>query len=150
MHYYIKLLGWKDHPMRFMDEWYQTMVTKRMVHATLTQEVTTAGEGDKFVLFCIANRFTDIVGGGFVGIDNVLGSFQRDPNPLYSKWCYFHDVSLDFVVPLDRLLPLKEVRGWSGKSPALAKALRENLRWRPLREITKTDYERFESELKRR
>ena len=150
MRYYIKLLGWKDHPMPFRGTWFQTMVTQHMAHARLTSEVRTANTGDKFLLYCIMNRFTDIVGGGFVGINTVKGPWYRNPAYFGEPWTIIHDVSLDFLVPLERLLPLQEVRRWQDKSPILNKALKANLQFLPLREITKTDYDQFESALRRR
>ena len=150
MRYYIKLLGWKDHQRPFGGAWYQKMVRQHMAHAKKTPEVRTADKDDKFVLYCIMNRFTDIVGGGFVGIDTVKGPWYRNPDCFNEKWCFIHDISLDFLLPLDRLLPLQEVRRWQGKSPMLEKALKENLQFLPLREIAKIDYDHFESTLRGR
>jgi hypothetical protein len=149
--YFIKLIGWKDHPMPLSGSWYQLMVNRHMAHATETDLVKSVSCGDKFVLYCIKNRFTDIQGGGFIGVQTVTSKVYRDRDNLPkfgSPWVYINDVKLDFLVPSDKLLRLRDVKSWDNKSGLLTKALKEKLQWLPLREISRSDYEHLEKDLR--
>ncbi len=153
MRYFIKPIGEKDNPRPFSGEWFQLMVTKHMAHATLTslvRSVSPGPPGDKFVLFCINGRFTDIAGGGFIGIQTVKSKVYEDATKFGEPWVYINDVSLDFPVNLNGLIPISEVRRWPNQSGLLAKALRANLQWFPVREIAQSDYDDFERALRAR
>ena len=144
MKYYIKTIGINNKPISVYKGRFPRMLLDYMCFQTDQGIVRKLKKGDKLVIYCLQNGVIEFPGGGFIGVQDVLGAVTPDKKRLFRKgWDYIVKIE-PRIFSFTKRITLNKVRHWEGKSQMLNNALAANLEaigglWK----IEKNDYSKF-------
>jgi len=150
MAYYIKTIGIRDEKISIAQGRFPRMLLFHMCFKTDKGKIKSLKKGDKLVIYTVINGIKEFLSGGFIGTQVVLGKYYKNTQLFKKPWHYIVDIQPE-IYSLIRIIKLKEIKAWKGKSIKLKKALRVGLLAKSgLLKIGKNDYKKFLVEFKKR